>query len=136
VALRDDLAERVDNSGLNTPARRVIAFLGFRNTDVALLKMYNRAIEMIDELDRDDGLSFKDFAFYDTKLESRWPWMRNKSLAAFLIIGSFYILTPVLFCAVINDLQVCPVDPTEHNRWYYGWLTSIYFASTTMATVG
>lgn len=36
-----------------------------------------------------------------------------------------------------SDEQVCPSDPdTSLNRSYYGWLTSLYFASTTMSTVG
>ena len=29
-----------------------------------------------------------------------------------------------------------PADPTDENRNYYGWLSALYFASTTMSTVG
>lgn len=79
---------------------------------------------------------YHDFIFYDTRLESVWPWMRSGPLAVAMVIFGFYIFTPVLFCGIMNDKQVCPDDPTGQGRAYYGWLTSVYFASTTMSTVG
>ena len=44
----------------------------------------------------------------------------------------FYFASAVLFCSVMKDEQICPSDPTEAARPYYGWLTSIYFTSVTM----
>jgi hypothetical protein len=136
VQLRDNMQRKVDENGFYSVSRWLLAYIGFRNTNVTLLNVYNRAIEKVDEIEGDGWLYYKDFNFYDTKLESKWPWMRFKAFAAFLIIGGFYTFTPILFCSIIGDKQVCPDDPTGQNRWYYGWLTAIYFASVTMSTVG
>lgn len=48
----------------------------------------------------------------------------------------FYLGSAVFFCRVLQDGDICPDDPTEQNRSYYGWLTTVYFASVTMSTVG
>jgi hypothetical protein len=43
------------------------------------------------------------------------------------------LFTPIFFCLILSDEQVCPSDP---DKPFAGWLTSLYFASTTMSTVG
>lgn len=48
----------------------------------------------------------------------------------------FYFVTVIFFCHIVNDEQICPEDPTDKDRSYYGWLSALYFASTTMSTVG
>jgi hypothetical protein len=58
----------------------------------------------------------------------------------------FYFGSAVFFCAIIKDDQVCPCkngdlsrsefSGTEECPAYDGWMTSIYFASVTMSTVG
>lgn len=62
--------------------------------------------------------------------------MRNETLVSFVVMFFFYLFTPIWFCHIVPDREVCPSDPTDQNRSYYGWLTSLYFASTTMTTVG
>lgn len=67
---------------------------------------------------------------------SYWPWNRNPTIQSFLAILTFYLTTAIFFCHIVEDADVCPVDPTGHNRPYYGWISALYFASTTMSTVG
>jgi len=48
---------------------------------------------------------------------------------------AFYTLTPILFCSVVKDQGVCPTsDDPDQN--YPGWISALYFASTTLSTVG
>jgi hypothetical protein len=44
----------------------------------------------------------------------------------------FYFFSAILFCPIMRDESVCPAG----DRSYDGWLTSVYFASVTMSTVG
>ena len=76
------------------------------------------------------------FQFYHTVTVSYWPWMRSATSVAILFMFIFYFATAVFFCNIVNDENICPSDPTDKNRSYYGWLSALYFASTTMSTVG
>ena len=76
---------------------------------------------------------YKDFAFYNLTVESRYPWMRNPTVFSVLATVSFYLLTPILWCYVLKDDGICPADPENGGR---RWLSSFYFASATMSTVG
>jgi Ion channel len=61
---------------------------------------------------------------------------RSATWGAIQLLFLFYFGSAVFFCKVLQDDHICPNDPTDQNRFYYGWLTTIYFASVTMATVG
>jgi hypothetical protein len=65
-----------------------------------------------------------------------WPFLRNSTRVAILYMFCFYMATAVFFCAIVEDEQICPVDPTDKDRPFYGWLSALYFASTTISTVG
>jgi len=75
---------------------------------------------------------YKDFAFYNLKVESKYPWVRNAGLFSLLVTVTFLLFTPVLWCVVLRDENICP----SHQSSYNGWLSSLYFASVTMSTVG
>lgn len=50
---------------------------------------------------------------------------------------AFYFATAVFFCAIVDDENICPADPDpEKDRPFYGWVSALYFASTTISTVG
>lgn len=74
--------------------------IGFRKEPKNLMRVLDRAIEVVDsERQGDDAwFHFQDFSFYHTKVESRWPWMRNKFRIALLIIFFYYLFTTVFFC--------------------------------------
>ncbi|KAL7526364.1 hypothetical protein ACHAXR_002992, partial [Thalassiosira sp. AJA248-18] len=128
--------------------------LGFRCHSKLILNALNRAVDLIDESShakaqerRRSGLDpsdietgdteadaewfyYNDFAFYNLKEESDYPWMRNAGVFAFMVTFLFYIFTPILWCTVLRDPNICP------EEGYQGWLSSLFFASATMSTVG
>jgi hypothetical protein len=116
------------------PIRLFLRRMGFRNKALLKLQVLEKALMVVRDVqdDRDNWFYFQDFSFYYTKVESQWPWLRSPASVAFLIIFCFYFLTAIIFCHIVDDEGVCPDDPTGQNRSYYGWLSSLYFASTTM----
>jgi hypothetical protein len=116
-------------------------YLGFNNPKKDLVKLIERGIEYalrVDERGEDNEVMFPyyDFSYHDVRIISRWPFLRNSAYVALLVTFVYYTLTPVLFCIIMEDKGICPDDPTPKNRGYYGTLSALYFASTTMSTVG
>ena len=135
ISFRDDVKSKVDGrQEAQGCISKFLRGLGFVDSDVTMLEILNRAVERINSTG-DEFFYYQDFSYYNTHLVSRWPWMRNSTSVAVLIMFFFYLLTPVWFCHIVPDEQVCPSDP-DGKRPYYGWLTALYFASTTMSTVG
>ena len=84
-------------------------------------------------LDDEEWFYYKDFAFYSLKVESEYPWIRSHVLYSILVTFSFYLMSPILWCEILRDDNVCPAsDDGLHNDW----LSPLYFASVTMSTVG
>ncbi|KAL7452366.1 hypothetical protein ACHAWC_004089, partial [Mediolabrus comicus] len=75
---------------------------------------------------------YKDFAFYNLRVESKYPWVRNAGVFSVLVTLAFLLFTPILWCVILHDENICP----SHQGTAYGWLTSLFFASATMSTVG
>jgi hypothetical protein len=46
---------------------------------------------------------FKDYCFYNLKIESKYPWMRNASIYSILVTMAFLLFTPFLWCGVLRD---------------------------------
>ena len=46
---------------------------------------------------------YKDFAFYNLKVESKYPWVRNAGLFSLFVTLAFLLFTPILWCVVLND---------------------------------
>lgn len=133
--MRDLTKEHYESQHFDSVIRKFLTYLGFRDRNYLLLQVLERAVERVEELES-DYLYYQDFTFDETKLESQWPWLRSTPFAIFIVLFGFLFFTPVLFCAIMEDKGVCPDDPTDQNRSYYGWMTAVYFASTTMSTVG
>ena len=131
VNLRNEIKLEVEAQKSN-PCLLLKEALGFHNESKLLLEILNRGVERVTNEYKDNWFYYQDFSFYNTRIESRWPWIRNPLVASAFYIGIYYLLTPIFFCAIIDDENVCPngSDP------YDGWMTAIYFASTTMSTVG
>jgi Ion channel len=111
-----------------------LEWLGFRNTSKVLLQVLDRAVIRVQDEVRHDWFYYQDFSYYFTKIESQWPFLRNAFYVSLAMLAAFYIGTAVLFCSIMQDHGVCPRD--INGKWYSGWLTAIYFASSTMSTVG
>lgn len=122
------------DSQSTNPIRLFSRRMGFRNEALQTLQVLEKALMVVNEVqdDHNNWFYFQDFSFYYTKVESQWPWLRSPPSVAFLIIFCFYLFTVIFFCHIVDDADICPDDPTDQNRFYYGWLSSLYFASTTM----
>lgn len=109
--------------------------LGFRSQSKQLLDLLEMGITIAE---RQDGVYFHymDFNYYYVQTESRWPWMRSGTTMAVLSMLFFYTFSPVFFCYIFPDPGICPNDPTHQNRPYYGFVSALYFVSTTLSTVG
>jgi Ion channel len=137
--LRDKAIEELqsEKSSIMAPIRSLLSSMGFRDEKEQLASLLSRAYDVVSIRQHNEKgwFYYQDFHIYYLKVESRWPWMRSSSATSILIIISFYILSPIFFCYVVQDSDVCPEDP-EGYRSYYGWLSSMYFASITLSTVG
>uniref|UniRef100_A0A7S4KC64 Potassium channel domain-containing protein n=1 Tax=Odontella aurita TaxID=265563 RepID=A0A7S4KC64_9STRA len=135
---RDIVKGKVESGENYKFTDRIAQCLYFANTEKTALEVLDRAIETIEDLDmkKDDMWFFTDFIFYHTETVAFIPIFRHPLLAALFWAFFFYIGTPILFCSIYQDEGICPNDPTPQNRRYYGVVSSMYFASTTMSTVG
>jgi hypothetical protein len=58
--------------------------------------------------------------------------LQNATATAFIWLLVYYFASAVFFCAIVGDKNVCP----DGSHKYGGWLTTIYFSSVTLSTVG
>lgn len=80
--------------------------IGVKTTNQCLLEVLDRCIVHIDAID-DDWFHYVEFGFFYTRVVSQWPWMRNQSVNAFMVVAVFFLCTPILFCYVLEDENVC-----------------------------
>ncbi|CAB9524612.1 expressed unknown protein [Seminavis robusta] len=104
-------------------------WLGIKTTEKYLLEAVDRALHHVEETQ--DCLHFTEWIALYSKEVHKWPWMRNESANAFLVVVAFFILTPILFCQVMRDRNICG-DPSSG----ISWLNGCYMASVTLSTVG
>eukprot|EP00545_Synedropsis_sp_CCMP1620_P002586 CAMPEP_0119004224 /NCGR_PEP_ID=MMETSP1176-20130426/1025_1 /TAXON_ID=265551 /ORGANISM="Synedropsis recta cf, Strain CCMP1620" /LENGTH=498 /DNA_ID=CAMNT_0006955909 /DNA_START=26 /DNA_END=1522 /DNA_ORIENTATION=+ len=134
IHLRDE-TKRLNILEQATPKYKVKKLLRFRNQDEQLLLVLDRAVALVqvEQNDSDNWFHYMDFNMYYTKVESKWPWMRNGASVALMYLFLFYLTTPILFCTILEDEGVCQ---KEEGKPYSGWMSALYFASTTLSTVG
>jgi hypothetical protein len=133
IELRNKTKDDFEQDKLS-PTYQVKQILNFRNQNEQLLKVLDRAVALVnvEQSDADNWFHYMDFNIYYTRVESKWPWMRNGNTVALLWLGLFYFTTPILFCAILEDEGICEkVD----GKPYAGWMSALYFASTTLSTV-
>ena len=80
-----------------------------------------------------DYFYYQDFNFYHTLVESRFFWFRPGIARSFMIVFLYYFITPIWFCHIQPDSNICP---SISGKPYAGWVSALYFASTTLSTVG
>ena len=138
VKWRDDIQKDIQAHNNNKTGKTFDSFskwLGFRSSNEQLLSILEKGIQIV-TYHQERYFHFMDFNIYYVKTESRWPWMRNSGLLAALAMAFFYSFSPIFFCYIAPDEGICPSDPTGQSRPYYGPISAIYFASTTLSTVG
>lgn len=118
--------------------KKALEWVGFHDNEKKYIRILEEAVLVVKDIqaEDDDWFYYQDFNFYYTRVVAFWPWMRSPIKLAIFSIIVFYFFTPILFCSIMDDEGVCPSDPTGLGRRYYGWVSALYFASTTMSTVG
>ena len=130
VAIRQRVASEIVKERGNLFLYWGHKILGMKTTNQYTLETLDRAILHIDAI-QDEWFHCVEFSFFYTKVVSKWPWMRNQSANAFLVVILFFFCTPILFCYVLEDESICEGSSSE-----MGWLQGIYFGSVTISTVG
>lgn len=140
---RSKVAAELDKgSGLlciNGIARFLHEKLGIMSDVSCLASTIDRAVELLEADDVDTGrwLYYKDFSADYTRVVSRWPHLRYELAVAGLVVFLYYLFTPVLFCVVMPSSNICQQDEDAvpgKAGGYSGWISAIYFASTTVCT--
>lgn len=129
----EEVKQEAEDNDAEGILARAIHFAGILCHTQSLAEILDKAKEVGAKvgLEDDDEFHYMDFNFFHTMLVSRWPWCRHGLLGAISVVLAFYILTPVLFCVIMQDEGICPQDTKVA-----GWVSALYFASTTMSTVG
>jgi hypothetical protein len=132
-AYRDRVAKECEQSkGIDNNI--VLTSLGFLVDVECLLQILDRALEVTEEGNGRHWLYYKDFNFDHLHSVTRFPLLRTELRVACLIIFLYYLFTPILFCVAMTESNVC--GGAEERYSYNGWVSALYFASTTMSTVG
>ena len=98
-----------------------------------MLRLFEAGLEYTENSDEDE-FYFRDFNFYCTVIASTFSFMRVPGFFVLFWLILFYFGSAVLFCAIMENDNVCPkMDGYGVDG---GWMTSIYFASATLSTVG
>lgn len=113
---------------------KLLNAIGLKHDTERLLEMLNKASEVLEsyQMKEDDFFYYQDFNFYYTRVESRYPWLRSEFRKACLLVFLYYFFTPILFCHITSQESICQGGAGS----YEGWMSSLYFASTTISTVG
>lgn len=79
-----------------------------------------------------DWFFYQDFNANYTRVVSSYPWMRNGLRVALTSMLLYYIMTPVFFCYISRDDEIC-VD--IDNNPVDAWIGCLYFASVNLSGV-
>lgn len=100
-AMHEEVKAEVDaRNQADSRIRKLWSYLGFLDEKTTMLMVLDRALIRVNDTD-DDWFHYQDFGFYNTRLVSRWPWMRNPITVSSLLLILFYIFTPVWFCHIV-----------------------------------
>ena len=78
-----------------------------------------------DDLDEQEWFYYKDFSFYIMKVESSYPWMRSPLIYSVLLTISFYLMSPILWCSILKDDNICPAS---QDGMHNDWSSALYFS--------
>ena len=103
--------------------------LGIMSDMRCLIRILDRAIELFENgvIQMDEWLYYNDFSFDYTRVVSKWPFARHPLGMSCLLLFSYYLFTPILFCLIASSSNICNAD-----RGYVGWIDALYFASSTV----
>ena len=131
-AYRDRVAQECEQ-GKGLDNWTVLKALGFLCDVDCLLIILDRALEITEESEGHTWFYYRDFNFDHVHTVTRFPLLRSEFRMACLIVFLYYLFTPILFCNMMDESNICGgID----GDTYRGWVSALYFASTTLSTVG
>ena len=112
--------------------------LRISNEEEQLYKVLEKAVDVSTHYQlykegEEEFVYYEDFIFDYTHVVAKWPWLRPGLHRPLLFILFYYLSAPIWFCEISPDHQICDDQPDESSP---GWLSAMYFASTTLSTVG
>jgi hypothetical protein len=133
VQLRDEYKSKVEanETALTGMTRFFFKYFGFWDKDSTMLLLFEKGIEDLEEIES-QWFFYRDFSFYHTTIATKMRMFSTPGKAATSRLLLFYFFSAILFCPIMRDESVCPAGSNSYD----GWLTSVYFASVTMSTVG
>ena len=132
-AFRDRVQNELDQ-GKGIFNHPVFSGFGIFSDIAGLAAILDRAADLMDENRTGNYLYYRDFSFDYTVTVSRFPHMRHPLGGAAIAVFLYYFFTPILFCLIMPSSSICEVP--EDGGYTYGWVSALYFASTTISTVG
>jgi len=111
---------------------KLTELFGFWDSDIRILDLLKEGLDYTNDSEEDE-FYFRDFAFYNTAIASKFWLLKNPIVFVTFWLVSFLLGSAVLFCPILKNEDVCP---TQSGSAIDGWMTSIYFATITMSTVG
>lgn len=118
--------------GLNAYYVRFKKLFGFVDKKEQLYLMCRLAEKVSKKNTVTDWFFYQDFNANYTKVVSTYPWQRNGLRVALTSMLLYYILTPVFFCYISRDDEIC-VDLDDNPL--DAWIGSFYFASVNLSGV-
>ena len=132
---KDDLIDLRDAVSKERDPFPFMACFGFIPTKKTLNLVLERAVEVVDENDSEEDFYYMDFNTTHTIVVSRMPWFRGGVGTALFWLAIYYIFTPILFCFVTKDTQVCPDIYGSTKAATDSVIGCLYFATVTLTTV-
>ena len=131
-AYRERVAAQVEQ-GMGWDNIRLLKSIGWLCDVDCLLMIVDRALEVTEEEEGQVWFYYRHFNWDHVHTVPRLAVMRSELGVACLIVFLYYLFTPILFCNMMKESNICGgLD----GDTYRGWVSALYFASTTMSTVG
>jgi len=126
------LKKVVDLKSSGIPIEELVKMRDEQKHGGELHRIFKKAVLTSEEVHA-NAFYFRDFnEYYLTDKETYFR--RNPLIAALVGVVAYYIVSIILFCAILGNNSTCP--RTNGDPSYAGWLTALYFASVTISTVG
>jgi hypothetical protein len=132
---KDDLIDLRDDVKKERDLFPFMACFGFIQPKKTLGLVLERAVEVVEENDSEEDFYYMDFNTTHTIVVSRMPWFRGGVGTALFWLAIYYIFTPILFCFVTKDTQVCPDIYGSTTAVTDSVIGCLYFATVTLTTV-
>mmetsp|Transcript_26017 Transcript_26017/g.54751 ORF Transcript_26017/g.54751 Transcript_26017/m.54751 type:complete len:481 (-) Transcript_26017:186-1628(-) len=127
--LREKIAKKPKSAGVYD---KLTKLFGCLDSDSKILELFEEGLAYTNDAEENE-FYFRDFVFYNTTTASKFWFLKTPIVFVTFWLVFFLLGSVVLFCEILENEDVCP---TQSGLPSDGWMTSIYFATMTMSTVG